>query len=410
MAAAPGGTGYWLVASDGGVFAYGQAAYWGSTGSLHLNEPIVDMAALPSGAGYFMVGADGGVFSLGGAPFDGSATTDITPLLVDQLTSTGDARQVVTVDAPSASSTTATLVAWENDGQGWYQALPAMPAVDGANGWLPAASRVEGDNTTPEGLYSFGTTLYGTEPNPGTLSAYHQLVCGDWWDEDSSSPTYNTFEHVACGTTPPYAGRVRSAVDGGKRLSLHGRHQLQHAAHRTVRVGHLPARQHGTAHGRLHFLAAVGSRPSAQLAQPGAAPGHRHGTGRGHPLVLTGPAAVAAQAGLAHFGRRLACRLDHPGQHLVVVGQTGKHHLVGTRGQGHAAPQHGVKEGAVHPVAGQRLGRDVVRRRDDRTGRRGGEEQSDQRTHRRRSNGQSARATADSSSLAKAPTRALNSS
>jgi L,D-peptidoglycan transpeptidase YkuD (ErfK/YbiS/YcfS/YnhG family) len=205
MAAAPGGSGYWLVASDGGIFAYGQAAFWGSTGSLHLDEPIVGMAALPSGAGYWMVGADGGVFSLGGAPFDGSATTDITPLLVDQLASTDGAQQVVTVDAPSAASTTATLIAWQNDGQGWYQALPAMPAVNGANGWLPAASRVEGDNTTPEGMYPFGATMYGTEPNPGTQFAYHQLVCGDWWDEDSSSPTYNTFQHVACGTTPPYA-------------------------------------------------------------------------------------------------------------------------------------------------------------------------------------------------------------
>ena len=30
-------------------------------------------------------------------------------------------------------------------------------------------------------------------------------MCGDWWDEDSASPTYNTFQHAACGTTPPFA-------------------------------------------------------------------------------------------------------------------------------------------------------------------------------------------------------------
>ena len=37
--------GYWLVASDGGIFAFGDAAFYGSTGSLKLNKPIVGMAA-----------------------------------------------------------------------------------------------------------------------------------------------------------------------------------------------------------------------------------------------------------------------------------------------------------------------------------------------------------------------------
>ena len=40
-------TGYWLVASDGGVFTYGDAAFYGSTGAIALNKPIVAMAADP---------------------------------------------------------------------------------------------------------------------------------------------------------------------------------------------------------------------------------------------------------------------------------------------------------------------------------------------------------------------------
>ena len=81
-----------------------------------------------------------------------------------------------------------------------------MPAVDGVHGWLPGGSRTEGDGTTPEGMYSIGSTMYGIQPDPGTQFAYRQLVCGDWWDEDPSSPTYNTFQHVACGTPPPFGG------------------------------------------------------------------------------------------------------------------------------------------------------------------------------------------------------------
>jgi L,D-peptidoglycan transpeptidase YkuD (ErfK/YbiS/YcfS/YnhG family) len=128
------------------------------------------------------------------------------PLLVDQLASTDGARQVLVVDAPDAASTTATLTAYENDGGGWYQVFGAMPAVDSVNGWVPGPSRTEGDDTTPEGIYAIGPTMYGTEPDPGTQFPYHQLVCGDWWDEDPSSPNYNTFQHVPCGTTPPFGG------------------------------------------------------------------------------------------------------------------------------------------------------------------------------------------------------------
>jgi hypothetical protein len=46
MAAAPGG-GYWLVATDGGIFNFGTAGFFGSTGAIHLNKPIVVMAAGP---------------------------------------------------------------------------------------------------------------------------------------------------------------------------------------------------------------------------------------------------------------------------------------------------------------------------------------------------------------------------
>ena len=72
MAPTPDGGGYWLVASDGGIFAYGDAQFYGSTGALHLNQPVVGMAATPDGKGYWLVAADGGIFAYGDARFFGS--------------------------------------------------------------------------------------------------------------------------------------------------------------------------------------------------------------------------------------------------------------------------------------------------------------------------------------------------
>ena len=68
----PDGKGYWEVASDGGVFAFGDAAFYGSMGGNHLDEPIVGIAATPDGKGYWEVASDGGIFAFGDAGFYGS--------------------------------------------------------------------------------------------------------------------------------------------------------------------------------------------------------------------------------------------------------------------------------------------------------------------------------------------------
>jgi hypothetical protein len=33
-----------MVATDGGIFAFGDAKFFGSTGAIHLNQPIVGLA------------------------------------------------------------------------------------------------------------------------------------------------------------------------------------------------------------------------------------------------------------------------------------------------------------------------------------------------------------------------------
>ena len=68
----PSGRGYWFVAADGGIFSFGDAGFFGSTGAIRLNQPIVGMAATPSGNGYWLVARDGGIFTFGDAEFHGS--------------------------------------------------------------------------------------------------------------------------------------------------------------------------------------------------------------------------------------------------------------------------------------------------------------------------------------------------
>ena len=54
------------------MFAF-DAPFYGSTGNVHLNQPIVGITAAPDGQGYWLVAKDGGIFSFGpGAVFHGS--------------------------------------------------------------------------------------------------------------------------------------------------------------------------------------------------------------------------------------------------------------------------------------------------------------------------------------------------
>ena len=79
--------GYWLVASDGGIFAFGDAGFHGSIPGLGLepagsglpnalNAPIVGMVPSADGGGYFMVASDGGVFAFGDARVRGIVPGD----------------------------------------------------------------------------------------------------------------------------------------------------------------------------------------------------------------------------------------------------------------------------------------------------------------------------------------------
>jgi hypothetical protein len=100
MASTPSGAGYWLVASDGGIFPFGDAQGVGSTGGQRLNQPIVAMASTPSGKGYWLVASDGGIFPFGDAQgFGSTAGMRLNqPIIAMAPTSTGAGYWLVSGD------------------------------------------------------------------------------------------------------------------------------------------------------------------------------------------------------------------------------------------------------------------------------------------------------------------------
>jgi hypothetical protein len=67
MASTPDGRGYWLAASDGGVFTFGDAGYYGSASGSVGGKPVVAIASTVDGGGYWLVGSDGAVHNFGDA-------------------------------------------------------------------------------------------------------------------------------------------------------------------------------------------------------------------------------------------------------------------------------------------------------------------------------------------------------
>jgi hypothetical protein len=158
------GLGYWMTASDGGVFSFGQASFWGSLGGQPLSAPVVGLAQTRDQGGYVLAGADGSVSSFGDAITYGSVGAG-------QLT----APIVGVAMTPSAPSATNGLGYWlvGSDGNVYpfghdaasfgstvgtplNQPIVGMaPTSDGAGYWLVAADG---------GVFSFGdANFFGSE-------------------------------------------------------------------------------------------------------------------------------------------------------------------------------------------------------------------------------------------------------
>jgi L,D-peptidoglycan transpeptidase YkuD (ErfK/YbiS/YcfS/YnhG family) len=172
-------------------------ARWGAMGAENsvLGFPTSDEYAIAGGrAQDFQYGritwTAGGGAVVTGAPKAGGGQV---PLGV-----TPPGTQLVTVVAPSAGSTTATLTAWEKRATGWTAVLGPVTARVGSAG-IGVAS--ETTSRTPAGTWTL-TEGFGRLANPGTALPYRVIDGSDWWVSDVTSDRYNRYHRCAPGTCP----------------------------------------------------------------------------------------------------------------------------------------------------------------------------------------------------------------
>jgi SpoIID/LytB domain protein len=187
--------GYWEVATDGGVFSFGDAQFHGSTGSIRLNKPMVGMAVTPDGGGYWLVASDGGIFAYGDAGFYGS---------------TGSLR----LNKP---------------------VIGMVPTNDGFGYWLIASDG---------GVFAFGdagffgslggappsTALVGVAPTPGGGGYWVLGANGTVYDFGDApqvgiatgSPALAAMKSPMTGLIPDFSGQGFIAVDGSGQAFAYG--------------------------------------------------------------------------------------------------------------------------------------------------------------------------------------------
>ena len=119
MAATPSGRGYWLVASDGGMFSFGDARFHGSPTTIDPSARIVGMASTSTGNGYWLASDSGRVFAFGDAAV---------------LSRVGSAR----VTPPCATAGTIVGISASRTTRGYWLAADGSdgPKVDAAIAWF----------------------------------------------------------------------------------------------------------------------------------------------------------------------------------------------------------------------------------------------------------------------------------
>ncbi|HKN90786.1 MAG TPA: hypothetical protein VJ622_10930, partial [Acidimicrobiia bacterium] len=216
MAATPTGQGYWLVASDGGIFAFGDARFFGSTGAIRLARPITGMATTPGGAGYWLTASDGGVFAFGDAAYKGAAP---------ERAARGD-RQIVAM-VPSATGGGY----WQAGASGELLAFGDAPYFGGAESPsrpIVGMAAVAGgaDNLVIDNPPGDGPTTTTTAPAPftGTPTIFSSTAAVAWGTPDQTivDPEHPGRHILDKRGKPNYAQEVEALAEWNGRVYLGG--------------------------------------------------------------------------------------------------------------------------------------------------------------------------------------------
>jgi hypothetical protein len=137
------GRGYWTVAEDGGVFAFGDAGFLGSLGGVPLAAPIVALAPTRTNNGYWLLGRDGGIFAFGDAAYLGRETF-VTGLATD-VAAVPDGSGYVVLDATGAvwthRSGGGAVAAPTGNPHAGARAIGIALTPDGAGTWVAWSGR-----------------------------------------------------------------------------------------------------------------------------------------------------------------------------------------------------------------------------------------------------------------------------
>jgi hypothetical protein len=181
MASTPDGRGYWLVASDGGVFAFGDAGFYGSTGSLTLNKPIVGMTATADGHGYWFTASDGGVFAFGDAVYYGSLGGVPQSRPIAAITGTPDGKGYWFTNSNGAVTSFGDATYWGSAPQVLTQPVVGMAEATGTGSFT--------GSSYPSGSYGYDISNFQTTypPAPHTIGIVQVAGASFGFNKDLAS-------------------------------------------------------------------------------------------------------------------------------------------------------------------------------------------------------------------------------
>jgi hypothetical protein len=212
--------GYWLDGSDGGIFSFGAAQFYGSTGSLVLQRPVVGIVATKDDGGYWLDASDGGVFSFGDTQFYGSIPGlglhpagsglphSLNAPIVGMVPSTDDGGYFMVASDGGVFAFGDAHFAGSCPGIGGCSGagVAVLPDASGNGYWLV---------TQTGNVYTFGdASYYGAPGNTGSpvTSAVRTPDGGGYWILTANGTVYNYGDAVNYGDAAGALGGLNPAT------------------------------------------------------------------------------------------------------------------------------------------------------------------------------------------------------